>query len=383
MAKSPLHYCATDNEVYELLMSGKQRITDSVLHAVARNRGIFYSEQDSREHLISNLSLLTYGFSELQELLGQRENPTRAEKLTSVKLNSALSLDEVRSACVEYAKTAATDEKVVSHQEGTNKFVMKVGYSELDYSKTRLLQRRKRDAEIEFFVGEKGTTIRLPATEKANEIIAKVKDVLDAARKTDIPAERIELTDLLSPEARTQFFTSLVAGLSGYNLVNVTNIRVDSSLLPPPDLTADEEDGDEEVAEDESDRNVEETMISAIENVALKGSSLLGTPEYQELRRKGFYTTFIVWRSKQTQAPYDIVEFEAGFDDPRKGTGFKYNVKGVHRYVNGRHTTTLRPLTKDEKATLLTLIEQTARTVLAELRATQSARLSDVPEEPA
>ncbi len=92
MAKSPLHYCATDNEVYELLMSGKQRITDSVLHAVGRNRGIFYSGQDSREHLISNLSLLTYGFSELQELLGQRENPTRAEKLTSVKLNSALSL---------------------------------------------------------------------------------------------------------------------------------------------------------------------------------------------------------------------------------------------------------------------------------------------------
>lgn len=71
-----------------------------------------------------------------------------------------------------------------------------------------------------------------------------------------------------------------------------------------------------------------------------------------------------------------------GFDDPRKGTGFKYNVKGVHRYVNGRHTTTLRPLTKDEKATLLALIEQTARRVLAELRATQTARLSDVPEEP-
>ena len=383
MAKSPLHYCATDNEVYELLMSGKQRITDSVLHAVARNRGIFYSAQDSREHLISNLSLLTYGFSELQGLLGQRENPARAEKLTSVKLNTALSLEEVRSACAEYGKTAATDEKVVSHQEGANKFVLKVGYSELDYSKTRLLQRRKRDAEIEFFVGENGTTIRLPATEKANEIIAKVKDVLDASRKTDIPAERIELTDLVSPEARTHFFTSLVAGLSGYNLVNVTNIRIDSSHLPPPDLAADEEDGDEEVADDESDRNVEETMISAIENVALKGSSLLGTPEYQELRRKGFYTTFIVWRSKQAQTPYDIVEFEAGFDAPRKGTGFKYNVKGVHRYINGRYTTTLRPLTKDEKATLLALIEQTARRVLAELRAAQTARLSDGPEEPA
>jgi hypothetical protein len=379
MAKSPLHYCATDNEVYELLMSGKQRITDSVLHAVARNRGIFYSAQDSREHLISNLAQLTYGFSELQGLLGQRENPARAEKLTSVKLNTALSLDEVRSACAEYGKTAATDEKVVSHQEGANKFVLKV-----DYSKTRLLQRRKRDAEIEFFVGESGTTIRLPATEKANEIIAKVKDALDASRKTDIPAERIELTDLVSPEARTQFFTSLVAGLSGYNLVNVTNVRVDSSLLPaPPDVTADEEDGDQEVADDENDRNVEETMISAIENVALKGSSLLGTPEYQELRRKGFYTTFIVWRSRQVQAPYDIVEFEAGFDDPRKGTGFKYNVKGVHRYLNGRYTTTLRPLVKDEKATLLALIEQTARRVLAELRATQTARLSDVPEEPA
>ena len=375
MPKNPLHYCATDKEIYDLLMSGKQRITDAVLHSMARNRGIFYSPKDSRETLVSNLSLLPYGYAELQGMLGQRESSGRAEKLTSVTLNAQLSVEEIKQICGEYRDNAPSDEKVTTHQDGTNKYVVKVGYSELDYSKTRLLQRRKREAEIEFLVGENGTTVRLPATAKAKEVVANLKNALDVRKQAVIPAESIELTDLRTPEARTEFFTSLISTLSGFRLENVTSIRVDSSLDAAENggefEVGDDDDVDADDAVDQSTADAEEEMLSVVENVALKGQSLLGSAEYQQLKAKGFYTTYIIWKSKQTEHPYNIFEFEAGFDEPREGKAFKYNVRGVQRYINGRHTISMRPLTKEEKASMLALLERTARQVLSRLRQSQ------------
>ena len=48
MPDSQLHYCATDKELYDLLMASKQRITESILLGFARERGIFCSPRESR-----------------------------------------------------------------------------------------------------------------------------------------------------------------------------------------------------------------------------------------------------------------------------------------------------------------------------------------------
>ena len=52
MPDSQLHYCATDKELYYLLMASKQRITVSILLGFARERGIFCSPRESRESLV-------------------------------------------------------------------------------------------------------------------------------------------------------------------------------------------------------------------------------------------------------------------------------------------------------------------------------------------
>ena len=144
-------------------------------------------------------------------MLGQRESSGRAEKLTSVTLNAQLSVEEIKRIYSKYRDNAPSDEKVTTHQDGTNKYVVKVGYSELDYSKTRLLQRRKREAEIEFWWARMERLVpQLPATAKAKEVVAKFKNALDVRKQAVVPAESIELTDLRTPEARTEFFTSLV-----------------------------------------------------------------------------------------------------------------------------------------------------------------------------
>jgi hypothetical protein len=370
MPDSQLHYCATDKELYDLLMASKQRITESILLGFARERGIFCSPRESRESLVDYLSLLTYTYADLDTILGHRAATQRTERRMSIRLRSVVNLEDIKAVCAEYkASVAEGDEKVVTRQDGTNKYTATVNYSELDYSKTRLLQRREKEAEIEFFIKDHETIIRMPANPKAQSVVDRLKQSLDVRAQCAIPSEAIELTHLKTPEARTRFFTSLITSIPGYKMENVTDIKVESKLHDyPPDIN---EDGDEELNEaDETaleDKAAERAMLSVVENIALKGQGLLSSSEYQQLKEKGFFITNIVWKSRQLDNPYHIIEFDAGFNEPREGKGFKYNVRGVYRYVNGIHTTTLRQIPKVERPPFFDLLEQTARQVLSRL----------------
>lgn len=129
-----------------------------------------------------------------------------------------------------------------------------------------------------------------------------------------------------------------------------------------------DEDDEGETSDDLEDAEAKEEMISFVENIALRSKVLLGAEEYQHLRNKGFYVTRVRWKAQQKNDPFDVIEFEAGFDQPREGTGFRYNPRGAYRNRNGRLTSTIRALTKEERGLLLALLEQTARSILTTLR---------------
>lgn len=363
MTNEPLRYSATDKEIYDVLMSSKKRMNDEALHEMAKARGIFYSPRDSREALASQLSLLPHDYEALSELLGQSENPSRAEKVTSVTLNATLSTDDIKAVCSTFKDNAPPDEKVLTHVEGPGKFVMQVQYSEIDYSKTRLLQRRLREADIKIVTEGEKTTIRMPANPKAREIVTALKSGLDARKKADIPAELIELCGL-DADGRTAFFTSLISKLSGFKVQNVTNVDVQSSVKASDAGDPDVEEGQADNGEAEA----AEEMLSVVENVALKGQILLASTEYQHLREEGFYITSITWISQQTEAPYHRIEFEAGFEEPEEGKSFRYNVRGIYRNQGGEFTKTRRQVTSAYKQGIFPILERAAHQVLASLR---------------
>ncbi|MCE1181060.1 MAG: hypothetical protein LWW81_01945, partial [Rhodocyclales bacterium] len=113
----------------------------------------------------------------------------------------------------------------------------------------------------------------------------------------------------------------------------------------------------------------EEKMLGVVENVALSGENLVASEMYQELKDKGFFITSITWRAKQNVHPYAIIECDAGFDDRQAGKKFRYSIHGALKFKNGAYTKHIRPVSEAEKATLLAMIEKTARTVLAQLLA--------------
>ncbi|KDP83917.1 hypothetical protein CF70_022360 [Cupriavidus sp. SK-3] len=352
-------YCATDKEIYDLLMSGKQKLTESVLHELARDRGIFYSPKTTREGLVDRLALLTHDFHDVVGVIERREHTKRGEKTTSVTLGADLSVDEIKEVVNAYQAEVRKTEKVTSHKKGADGVIMNIEYNEYDYSRTRLIQRQRKDAGIEFVSKNGVTTIRMPATEKAKAVVRNLRDKIESKKKVVIPAQEIELVGLTKAEHRTSFFTSLIANIPGYSLQTVTNLKVASGV-------SDQEEDTVELDEDE-DESARQEMLAVVHSVAIQGKNLVASEQYQQLRKGGFFITAITWRSKQQQEPQDMIQFDASFDDGPAGTGFKYGVRYASRLPNGDYAKNFKPVEDHLKPLLFELIETTARKVLADL----------------
>lgn len=361
MINNTLQYCATDKEIYDALMSAKQKISEKVLLELAKDRGIFFSPKETREDLCSAISLLPHDYHDLNTLLEQREHQGRQEKLTSVTLPEALNVEEIKEILKEYTTESPPDEKVTHHAKGSNQVVATVKYSDIDYGKTRLIQRTPKEACIEFHIENKKTVIRMPANDRIKGVFGKLKDKLDAKRKTEIPAIRIEIGEFESPALRTEFFTSLISDLKGFSLKNVTSVKVERLRQEP-------EEGELQLEDDQESEEAKQEALALVKKVALKGETLLASEEYQSLAKKGFFITAIIWRSMLTKQPYPMIEFEAAFDEPMAGKGFKYFVRGAYNVVDKQYTKTIRPVDTEDKEKYLSIIEDTAANTIKELR---------------
>jgi hypothetical protein len=366
-------YFATDKEIYDLLMSGKQKLTETVLHELARDRGIFYSPKTSREGLVDHLALLTHDFHDVFGIIERRDHAKRGEKTTSVTLSTDLSIDEIKEVVQNYQAEVQKTEKVTSHQKGADGVVMNVEYDEYDYSRTRLIQRQRKDASIEFVSKNGVTTIRMPATEKAKAVVSNLRDKIESKKKAVIPAQEIELVGLTKAEDRTSFFTFLIANIPGYSLQTVTNLKVASGVS----------DQDEEAVDldEDEDESAKQEMLAVVHSVAINGKNLVASEQYQQLRKGGFFITAITWRSKQLKEPHDMIQFDASFEDGPAGTGFKYGVRYASRLQNGDYGKNFKPVEDHAKPLLFELIEITARKVLADLTAKADADLASPNEE--
>jgi hypothetical protein len=361
MIKNTLQYCATDKEIFDALMSAKQKISEKVLLELAKDRGIFYSAKDSRENLISYISLLPHDFHDLNTLLEQREHSGRQEKLTSVILPIALTADDIKEVLKEYTEQSPDDERVTHHSKGSNQIVANIKYSEIDYGKTRLVQRTPKEAAIEFHVEAGKTIVRMPSNDRVKGIFGEIKDKLDSKQKTDIPEIRIEIGEFQSSALRTEFFTSLISNLSGFTLKNVTSVKVER-------LKQERQEGELDLDDDQDAEEAKQEALALVKKVALKGETLLASEEYQSLTKKGFFITSIIWRSMLAMPLHPMIEFEAAFEEPLLGKGFKYFVRGSYNLIDMQYTKTIRPVELEDKEKYLSIIESTAASTITALR---------------
>src|SRR5579875_1996100 len=310
-----LLYSATDSEIHDLLISQRQQFTIGVLLELGRARNLFYSREEERDDLVKRLSLLTYGFNQVAELQKFNDLGARSESSTTIRLKGEFTDTDVRAVVDEYrnqvAETGAM--QIVTGSPGKGKVTVDVKYTETDFSKTRLRQRRKREANIDIDISPDGLTVTLPVNSTAIAVGNAIRQKFENKANAPLAVERVDFSLLTSPAARTRFFTDLIGGLPKFELVDVTSVRVKAPNASWPDNG--ESDGENEVESQDNEAQAvagsaeaNDELRALVREVALKGSSILLSSQYKDLREGGFYIVSVRWRSKQLESPYHLFD---------------------------------------------------------------------------
>lgn len=370
MTKSmTLLYYATDKDFYDALMSSRQQFSEASLREIGRGRGIFYSDREERPALAESISLLAFGYGDVSAIVAEFERAGRGEKTSSMRLQASLTRDEIKAITDELAKASAADgEKTTAYLTGENGCAIDVKYNELDLARTTLRQVQRKDAHIEVRMSGSEMVITYPSTAKGASIAQGISKRVNTLRSTVIDTEEIDFSAINDPKAKTEFFYRLVTTLPGFKMEDVTSVRVESakrdatSSASELNSQADEDDG--EAMADES-----EQMLGVVRAVALQGESLLSSREYVNLQKRGFFISKIQWSAKRQTSPFQIVEFDASFNDPKVGYGFRYSVRGWSTQKNGTYTKGFNQIPATDKQELMQLLEERATALFRELRA--------------
>jgi hypothetical protein len=361
-------YYATEKDIFDCLMSARQKFPMDELIDLCRARGIFVSHLEPRSNLVKYISLLPHSFLQFDDIAEHVESATRADKVSSVVIPKPVTKTEIGEATnLLKDHCEKTGETITLTQVG-DKTLLKIAYSEMDYSKTRMRQRRDRECTIELESKADGLRIRKPVNDKVDEIYATFMMKLEEARKEEIVPEAIDLSSIASPELINEFFNILIKNIDGFTFNDVTSIKINADTASPSDDQYDDEDMDEEDESQEQKAEAEEQMLVFIKRASLDGGGLLNSEDYKRLVEKGFFISSVVWQSVEKTTSSPKVEFEALLGKPNEGAGFKYNIRGVYRWRQDHHTLTRRPIKEDDKSKYLELVEVAARNAYSTIK---------------
>lgn len=364
MAKRALLYCVTDKEIFDALVSSPQMFSTSTLRGLGKARGIFYSAQTDRQTLCSDISSLGFGFDEIAGIQGEFEKTSRSEKKTFKYLKTEITLQEFRSIAAQYKAEAEEEgEKVSWNNVGTTEFSMNLKYDEVDLSRTRLRQRQHREAALEFKVRNGETVLIYPSNEKVNLAVETLIERACAAKKSQILVEEVDLSFIKDYDLRTKFFQELMRNIPGFALEDVTQVQVDRKDQQQT------EDTDESDEADEEKKAIEEEIKGIVKDIALRGTSLHTSDEYRRLKEQGYFLTSLQWSARRKNSPFEIVQFDAGFDDPFAGTGYRYGVRTWKLALgNGMSAKSWTTIPADEKTKLSSLLQQASMSVFVAIK---------------
>lgn len=341
----------SDKDIYDGLSSSKQHATLKFLRAFFEGRGIYVSGKISRNELVEEISMLNLDYYDVQGLLDQLSANNKIEKTRYVDFTASLDISELMDIVgnVEMDRSDKNHETYKSNvMSGSDRAVMDVEYEEIDLSRTRLRQRKPKDAKFEIEKKDSDTwRFRFPDNERSESIISDLKKEISKKTESVIVEKKIDLSSVSNIKLRTQFFIDTLKHIKDMSLEDVTRITVDSRILT---------EGDESTYEQ---KEVEEQVRQQVNKAALSGSQLLSSETYEELEKLGFYISRIAWHMID-ESSGEKIGFEAFFSDAPVCSKFASSVTGYFPIKGGGHILSSKRLPSNRQHLLSLKLESAA-----------------------
>jgi hypothetical protein len=349
---------ASDNAVRDALI--KRKLTNADLKNLFISRGILVSKETNREDLSIYFSRLNHDYYDHQAIAKVMGVISGKEKSSVTYINNTFSKDKIESALNEVRDDQKNEGDTRKVSIGDNKSELRVDYKEIDYGKSEFSQVRNKDAIISILETDEGISIRWPSNEYVRKIKEKLLDSLSqkCEETENIQIEEIEISSIIDPKLRTQFFSRLVQLVDGYQLEDVTDVFVYNPKEPQTDM-------DDDGIQDNEDANLGIHITKA----SLSGEGVLISKELKSLYDKGFYISKIIWTAKTKDVDSNRYKFEAQFSNPVECKAFSYMVRGKYKYIRPKQYNKNRNnVDIIEEQRFSKLIEKAAKNALTEIR---------------
>lgn len=346
----------TSLDIFDALMAKGRRIGVSGLVDMAKQKGILVSHDEGKEVLADYVSQLPFDYDDIVNLYEIIEQDTRREKVTASQIKKVLTYEQLRASVDSVSANSVNNGEVLRVLTNPNapSFIIEYEYKEVDFGKATMLQEVIRRDRVEFLSGKMGNTdVRAIANDKCRELVQKIIQEIERAEKERLSVDEIELSHVADGKKRNTFFFSLINGIEGMSLDDVSGVKI--SRMDGDDFL--EENGDGEAV-------ATKALEGFIREVAIKGRAILSQKAYRDFVDRGFFISNLTWRALDASAdPNLLVEFEAGFSEPQQCTGFQYAVKGAYVFKKDESafSATRRKLSEADKLRYKSRLEAAAR----------------------
>lgn len=299
-----------DREIFETVYSQQQKLPNSKLYEICRNRGILLSPYEDRESLATYISNLYYDWNFIKNLLELINHSEKSNKVTSSVLDTD-DLAKIKEVLKEISPDYE-DKHISVKNNGKSKVEINMTTSKVELNKSRMIQRPLKDQMIVIEKQDGKVILRHSSDEALNPFIEKLIQATSSKLGKIITPEKIDLKDIKVPNFRNKFFLKLIDLDPDNNLLtDVKRIRVHHDIHGSTDYDLDEE--------------------SSIKSALLSGKSLHTNGMYKQLKKLGHYITEITWVIKDIDKNIAI-EINAGFENPKHCTNFFYDIKWYYKF---------------------------------------------------
>lgn len=301
-----------DREIFDTVYSQQQKLPNSKLYEICRNRGILLSPYEDRESLATYISNLYYDWNFIKNLLEQINHDEKSNKVTSSVLDTD-NLAKIKEVLKEISPDYE-DKHISVKNNGKNKVEINMTTSKVELNKSRMIQRPLKDQMIIIEKQGDKVILRHNSDEAINPFIEKLIQATSSKLGKIITPQKIDLKDIIVPDFRNKFFLNLIDLDPDNNiLIDVKRIKVHHNIHGSTDYDLE---GDEE---------------GSIKSALLSGKSLHTNGMYKNLKKLGHYITEITWVTKDLSKNIAI-EINAGFENPKTCTNFFYDIKWYYKF---------------------------------------------------
>lgn len=356
------------NDIFDVLISSKQRFNDWELRRFALERGILVSEHMDREALCLRIASLPFDHTLLDKLEEMLKTESRRSKSSSQRLQGTLKTDELQAA-IHKLNQQNPREQIDLSISRDGKAALKFQYNEIDHAVTRLKQRKPKQATVELEPqGPNNTNIRYPTAERVEEMVASLLAILDENKPK--PRINIDLSTLTAAQTN-QFFLELVNTIPELPFNHTLKVGIQKT----------QHQGTVDDAEEEED--LSSSLVAEINKATLSGHNPLQTPAVQALLDSGeYYIHTIRWETGRVTLMDDLkTAFDGQVLLEIKGyptasmQRLAYEAVNVRRYSveRDRLYSTPEPLPNLQSKLYIKMLEDAAYQCFERLRSNQCA----------